>query len=127
MRFDKSVDKLKGGAIDSVKKVESGEPSFTIPSDYRQIMQDLAVDQSTQGDRMMYYRSALDMIPRNIQPYTSYEHILQASGEDKTTSILSKELSGHGAHRDKPHIANAVVHSLKHHPDILKMYLNGRV
>ena len=114
---------MKGGAISSKdRKVESGAPSRP---DYSNLLKNAAVSEF-QGDPTLYYRSALDMIPKNLIPYSAYEPLLQARSEVFLKDSLKKGLSGLGMSQDPSHIQAGVWHSLKEHPKLLNMYIRGK-
>lgn len=71
-----SFEDVKGGAITSKDvRVESAQPSRP---DYSTMLQAASVSEF-QGDPTLYYRSALDMIPKNLIPFSAYEPLLRAN------------------------------------------------
>ena len=113
-------DNLKGGALSASTKV------LETPArdDFRTVMRGAEIQkfENNQGD---YFRSAFDMIPKNIYPYFQYEQSHQGQNPNYIRNALLKGLSGHGAKKDPPHIQKAVVHSLKQYPHLLRMYLTS--
>ena len=65
------------------------------------------------------------MIPANIMPFFQYEPAMEAQREIDTFNVLIGSLSGHGSHKDEHKHVRAVIETLKHHPDILNMYLKS--
>lgn len=118
-----SFDEMEGGAIRTSTRVfESGYPPV---EDYTTVMRGAEVSQF-QGDRSAYFNSAFDMNPRNLYPMFQYESIMQGEDPNLVKTELLSGLSGYGAHKDPAHIQKAVVHSLKHYPKLLQMYLHSK-
>ena len=118
-----SFDELEGGAIRADTRVfESSAPAR---EDYRQVMRGAEVS-TFEGDRLQYFHDALDMIPKNMYPMFQYEASLQGENPSLVKNALLKGLSGYGSHKDSSQIQKAVVHSLKHYPKLLQMYLNSK-
>ena len=116
------MDELKGGAINTATLFESAAPTG---ADYSTVMQDAQISQY-EGDSGAFFRSAFDMIPRNIYPMWQYNASMQSENPVFVKDALLKGLSGHGAHKDKAHVQTAVAHSLKAYPKLLHMYLNSK-
>jgi hypothetical protein len=68
-----------------------------------------------------------NMIPRILQPYTSYSQMMEADKEEDITRGLVEATSGYGADRDHPYIQRAVWETLQHRPGLLRTYLSGKV
>ena len=66
------------------------------------------------------------MIPKNLYPHFVYDNAMQSENPAFVKDVLLKGLSGHGAERDPSHVQKAVVHSLKHYPKLLHVYLHSR-
>ena len=79
-----------------------------------------------QGDPTLYYRSALDMIPKNLVPMFAYAPLLEAKSEVFAKDTLLKGLSGRGQDSDPSHIQAGIHSSLKEHPEILNIYIRGK-
>ena len=118
-----SFDEYEGGAIRSDTRVfESSAPAR---ENYTTVLRGAEISKF-QGNRSAYFNSAFDMIPTNIYPMFQYESVMQAEDPALMRDALLKGLSGFGAHRDPSHIQKAVVHSLKHYPKLLQMYLHSK-
>jgi hypothetical protein len=68
-----------------------------------------------------------NMIPRILQPYTSYSQMMEADKEEDITRGIIDAASGHGADRDHPYVQRAVWETLQHRPELLRTYLSGKV
>jgi hypothetical protein len=67
-----------------------------------------------------------NMIPRVMHPYSSYSHMMQADAEENITKGIIDGVSGRGADSDHPYVQRAVWETLKHRPELLRIYLAGR-
>ena len=122
MKKNVTWDELEGGAIRSdTRRFDSAAPSR---EDYTTVMRGAEISQF-QGDPAMYYRSAFDMIPKNIQPLFQYNVLMEGENPLYVKNALLRGLSGFGSHRDAHHIQKAVAHSLKAFPKLLHIYLNS--
>ena len=118
-----TFDELEGGAIRADTKVfESAAPAR---EDFTTVMRGSSISQF-EGDSAGYFNKAFDLIPKNMYPMFQYEQAFQGSNPVLVRDTLLKGVSGLGAHKDAPHIAKAVVHSLKKYPKLLHAYLNSR-
>ena len=114
-------DELEGGAIRTdTRMFETATPV----QDYTAVLRGAEFAQAD-GDQNMFFQSAFDMIPRNLQPLFQYNYLMEGENPSYVKDVLLKGLSGSGSHKDPPHIQKAVVHSLKAFPKLLHMYLNS--
>ena len=90
-------------------------------------MRATAISEFQSGDQELYYRSAVDYIPKNLQPYYVFEPLLTADSEVHMRDVLLQGVSGKGMEHDPTEIRKGVFHSLKDHPDSLHMYVSGKV
>ena len=118
-----NFEEIKGGAISSNDRMVESAPVSR--PDYSTILKNASVAEF-QGNPALYYRSALDMIQKNLIPYTAYEPLLQARSEVFMKDSLKQGLSGLGMSKDPSHIQAGVWHSLKEHPKLLNMYIRGK-
>lgn len=116
-------NKALGGAIKGVHEMatETKTPDLSAPLKKSKYV-------SYAGPLSTYMRSVhADMIPKNQFAYFQYQRLFEADGESAIQKSLTDAVSGKGASHDHPIIQRAVVESLKHKPDLLHTYLNGRV
>ena len=118
-----NFEEIKGGAI--TKKDRMVESATPARPDYSTILKNASVAEF-HGDPTLYYRSALDLIPKNIIPYSAYEPLLQARSEVFLKDSLMQGMSGLGMKGDPSHIQAGVWHSLKEHPKLLNMYIRSK-
>ena len=90
-------------------------------------MRATAISEFQSGDQRLYYRGAIDYIPKNLQPYSVYEPLLSASSEVHMKDSLLQGVSGKGMVHDSADVRAGVFHSLKEHPAILQLYMSGKV
>ena len=67
-----------------------------------------------------------NMIPRVMHPISSHSFVMQADAEGSVTKGIIDGVSGNGADGDHPFVQKAVWESLKHKPDLLRIYLAGK-
>jgi len=120
-----SWDNATGGAIDlgavTMKEAPVPEPRF----DPREMPQDQSFLYA--DPKFDFYQDAYDYRPQNIIPMYAYEPFLSSRNEAFHRDALKEGLSGFGARRDDHDIVRATVHSLKRHPDLLQIYMEGAV
>ena len=117
-----NYDEMKGGAISSnVRFLEGLAPEPK--KDYRAVWPDESF--LYDGPKWTFFQDAFDYRPLNIQPMYAYEGILQSKNEAFTKDILKQGLSGLGARKDDTEIRTATAHTLKRHPQLLQLYMNG--
>ena len=101
---------------------ESASPTG---EDYSTVMPDAQISKF-EGDSGSFFRSAFDMIPRNIFPMWQFQASMQGENPAYVKNALLKGLSGFGADKDESHVQTAVANSLKAYPKLLHMYLNSK-
>jgi len=122
-----SFDELEGGAIGPNTWAYESAAAVQTPGhvDYTTVMRGAEISQF-EGSPSPFYNDALNMIPKNITPMFVYDQAAQGQNPVFVKDALLKGLSGFGAHKDSSQIQKAVVHSLKHYPKLLHMYLNSK-
>ena len=125
VKFEKEdkYDDYTGGAIE--KGVRFSEVVAPEPKQDYTLMD--AGDFLTEGPKWEYFRDAYDYRPLNVQPMHAYESLLQARDETILHNRMLEGLTGLGAAKDDEHTRTATVHTLKRHPELLNIYLAGRV
>jgi len=78
------------------------------------------------GDRDEFLRS-LEQGPNNLEPFSSFQYLYQYEFDETLTRHLKGDVSGKGARYDPHHVQNMVYHSLQQHPEVLRVYMEGKV
>ena len=128
-----SFDKAVGGAIqENVKKVEA-EPVHvdawhdTMPSAIRDLYRDLAHKQDYDIPQLQSLISNLEQTPKNLDPFFAFQYLYEYERETSLLKNLKRELSGKGGRQDPHHVQRIVHNSLQKHPELLSVYVKGKV
>ena len=127
MKFDDEV----GGAITEDVQQLSTEPVARF-EDYddnaiESLYRDLTHRQEFDMGQMQTFISNLEQTPRNLEPFSSYEYMYQYEHDDDLTHNLKSDTTGLGADKDPHHVQRMIYKSLEQHPEVLSVYLKGKV
>ena len=76
---------------------------------------------------LMPFLNSLNQQPVIDEPFFALQHRTEYEHEHELLGHLVRDTSGHGIHKDAPHVAQMIHKSFEQHPRILSIYVNGAV
>ena len=127
VRFDDEV----GGAISQQAERVRTEPLENLPTPAQKGIQslyrDLESGQEYDFHQMQSFIDNLEQTPKLLEPFSSFEYLYSYEHDGELSKNLQRDVTGHGARGDKHHVQRMVYKSLEQHPEILGVYLKGKV
>ena len=121
-------DQQIGGAIRDVATVEA-EPvrRETVAQSIDRIHQELALDEDLDWTGIQPFIANLSMEPVLEDPFFAQQYWFEVEDDKELLQNMKPDLSGHGAHKDSHELQRLVHKSFEHHPELLNIYVNGKV
>jgi hypothetical protein len=122
-------DQQIGGAIRNVTMVDvkPARTRETVAESIDRIHQELALDEDLDWAGLQPFIANLSMEPVLEDPFFAQQYWFDVEDDKELLQNMKPDLSGHGAHKDSHQLQRLVHKSFEHHPELLKIYVNGKV
>ena len=102
-------------------------PIVSQSHDFKAFYDDIAVRQEYDFADMDTFLASLEQTTKMLEPISSYQYLYEYEDDNALTGHLKRDVSGNGAKHDKPHVQRMVYKSLEQHPEVLRVYMEGKV
>ena len=98
-----------------------------IRPDIKAFYDDIAVRQEYDLPEMDSFLANLEQTPKMLEPFSSYQYLYEYEHDDVLAEHLKRDVTGRGARHDPGHVQRMVYKSLEQHPEVLRVYMKGKV